>query len=596
MQVRPGRTLCVAWAFAALAGAAHVATVVYKQQVAREYAWASRDIYWMSPLSNFVYFSAVALGLIAFARVAPKRLRQSTAEGILAALGALALLLLAPGIWQYASLLLAIGFGAQWARWSRRHGMRLVTPFAATLGLVGMLTFSGGLALRTLRLRAEARAERLLPAASADAPNILIIVWDTVRAASVSLLGYERPTTPRLERLAESGVVFDWAFAPSPWTLPSHCSMFTGLQHGEHSCRWKTPLDDSVPTLPQLLRDRGYRTGAFVANHFYTTHETGLDRGFTTYSDFQVTPKQLLCASTIGQMGLLRDLFWRRTWSERLHGIVRLRLRGDPKPENDRKVATQVNADFLAWLDEDRDRPFFGFLNLFDAHDPYEPPAPWDRRFAATPSSRDRYDGAIAYMDEQLGRLADELSARGLLDRTIVVVTSDHGELFGEHGLENHGNALYLPLLHVPLVIRYPATLAPGRVANSVSLRDLAISLLDLADGGDSASLPGNSFLRNAGLDDYDEPSSAPMRHHPVLAEVERLELPWGNPPARDGAMHSVIDDEHHFIVDAKGRRQLFAYRRDRAEAHDLATTPAGDSLAAKYQATMSQLTTRLVR
>src|SRR5687768_6975181 len=214
LQVRPGRTLCVAWAFAALAGAVHVATVVYKQQVAGEFAWASRDIYWMSPLSNFVYFSAVALALVAFARVAPKGVRQSTAEGILAALGALALLLLAPGIWQYASLLLAMGFGVQWARWSRRHGMRLVTPFAVTLGVVGVLTFSGGLTLRTMRLRAEARAERLLPAASADAPNILIIVWDTVRAASVSLLGYERPTTPRLERLAQSGVVFDWAFAP----------------------------------------------------------------------------------------------------------------------------------------------------------------------------------------------------------------------------------------------------------------------------------------------------------------------------------------------------------------------------------------------
>ncbi|MFN8583336.1 MAG: sulfatase-like hydrolase/transferase [Gemmatimonadaceae bacterium] len=121
--------------------------------------------------------------------------------------------------------------------------------------------------------------------------------------------------------------------------MPSHCSLFTGLDAQRTSCRWTTPLDSRATTLAEVLKGRGYRTGGFVANHFYTTRETGLSRGFDRWMDFQRTWKEVFCSTVLVQTGIVRSALWGATPRERLSGILRFKLRGDPKPEHDREDA-----------------------------------------------------------------------------------------------------------------------------------------------------------------------------------------------------------------------------------------------------------------
>ncbi len=209
----------------------------------------------------------------------------------------------------------------------------------------------------------------------------MLIVLDTVRAASTSLHGYELPTTPALERLAREGVMFPRAIAPAPWTLPSHASMFTGRwPHTLSTGPW-SPLDATYPTLAEYLRDRGYETAGFVANREYCGHEFGLSRGFVHYEDYRSTPGQAALYTSPGHTAM-----------QKLPLVQALQTYDNLG----RKSAEQLTADFLRWQGRRAgDAPFFAFLNYWDAHDPYTPPRSYARRFAppgsrggAPPSSR----------------------------------------------------------------------------------------------------------------------------------------------------------------------------------------------------------------
>jgi arylsulfatase A-like enzyme len=277
--------------------------------------------------------------------------------------------------------------------------------------------------------------------------------------------------------------------------------------------------------------------------------------------------------------------------------LARLELRGPPKPLVDRKRATLVTDEFLAWQQRDEDAPFFAFLNYFDAHDPYEPPEPYLTRFSTDPDDRmARYDGGIAYMDAELGRLTRHLAQRGILDRTILVVTSDHGEMFGEHGLYSHGHALYLELMHVPLVVRYPAAMPQGlRVDRPVALRDLARTLVELAKLRDT--MPGRNFASEAWRTEPAPPDSVnPSPERTALFETERTRQSWVRGPAAEGPLHGLLDDRWHYILNPDSTEELFAYRTDRAEARNMAATPEGQSVAARYRALLPTLARRLVQ
>ncbi len=248
-----------------------------------------------------------------------------------------------------------------------------------------------------------------------------------------------------------------------------------------------------------------------------------------------------------------------------------------------RKSAEDVNREFFSWLDARPVRPFLAFLNYFDAHEPYLPPPPFHTRFGAGPlpdtlvrrswsageiqRSMDAYDGAIAYVDQQLGRLLDGVKTRGLLENTLVVITSDHGEQFGEHGLFDHGNSLYRQVLQVPLTIHLPGRVPAGmRVSDPVSLAALPATIVDLA------GLPrGRLHLPGRSLAEHWLAPPGSRRTTGLLAEVSKgINLPdWL--PAAKGPMKSVVADGMHYIRHSDGREELYDFNHDIAELHDLA-------------------------
>ncbi len=367
-----------------------------------------------------------------------------------------------------------------------RRWLLLTLPLlVAAVVIQATLIFGGD---RLKRWREDGR-----PVPPPGTPNVLLIVLDTVRADHLSLYGYERPTTPNLERLAARSIRFDKARTAAPWTLASHATLFTGRWPHELGVKWMCPLEADAPTIADYLGSLGYATAGFVGNTFYCAYDSGLDRGFTDYRDYVLdrfsalrTVRLIdLSLKTLGQIGPALARFLPldpSVWSQELMLWQ--------ATHDDRKAAAVVNREFLGWLSQTRSpsRPFFAFLNYVDAHSPYVLPSGAGYRFGSTPASqgdfmfllegwfradkrmlprelqtlaRDSYDNCLVYLDERLGELFDELQRQGVLDRTLVILTADHGEGLGEHELFDHGESLYRTEIRVPLLIRPPGRKCP---------------------------------------------------------------------------------------------------------------------------------------
>jgi arylsulfatase A-like enzyme len=570
------REILITWAFGALgAGLWQVAVVTLKQELLHKFTWTGRDLVWMSPLGFLVVLGFPALVFLVLAAISPRFAPRGLFVGVLAFLAATAIAILVPGLAEWAIILFALGVAVQVVRLVRSNPDRWFARLRVAASAFAAVVLVLGVSTRLWRNSAEWRWSRSAPDAAEGAPNVLVLILDTVRASRLSLYGFARPTSPELVRIAATGTTFDYAMATAPWTLPSHCSLFTGLYADETTCRLAKPLSGEPGTLSEIFSARGYRTAGFFANHFYGTHETGLARGFSRWEDFRVTLKQIVCSTSLVQTGVVRDLVWPPDGVSRWRWLKRPKLKGDPKPLNDRKWAPTVNGEFLAWADADTSRPFFAVLNYFDAHDPYEPPAPYDTLFSTTDDMADSYDESVAYLDHHIGNLLRQLEGQGRLEHTVLVIVSDHGEQFGEHGLTNHGNSMYLPLLHVPLIVRYPGRVPAGaRVGDVVSLRDLPATILDLAGISNERAIPGTSLIGVL------HPENG--RRSPVIAQTEKTEAWWGTVPTRRGSMESLLDDRLHYIRISNGEEQLFDYRTDYAELNDLAkSVPWRDSLPA---------------
>jgi arylsulfatase A-like enzyme len=568
---------------------------------------------WMTPLSYLLLF-ALPAGLLAMVAWRwPRWLSLRLAGFVLTALGAFSLLLLWYSLSHYASLLLAIGVAAETSRQMAKRSQGFVRFLRLSVGWLAALTLLVALVPVAWRQVDEQRALAALPPARPQAPNVVLLTLDTVRAHNLSLYGYARSTSPHLEQLARDGTCFDRAFATASWTLPSHASMFTGKYPHELSADWLTPMSATDPALAEVLAAQGYDCGGFVANYLYSVREFGLNRGFAHYEDYPLSAGQMVLSSEVGRTVLNH---WRARKALDQAGLLnRYELLN-------RKSAAVVNRDFLHWLDHIPNRPFFAFLNYMDAHDPYLPPGPFDGKFGpkrppgssyagpgppflsenmfnwgwqVTPAEgrieQDAYDAAIAYLDEQVGVLLGELRRRGLRENTLLIITADHGEQFGEHGLYCHGNSLYLPVLHVPLVISFPGHVPAGRrIREAVSLRDLAATVTDLLALSGSSPFPGQSLARHwnergaalppggdwlfAEIDTRQEGtcSCEGRGPSPLVAEVRPfpLALPRGCPRLK-GPMHSLMGDGKHYLRNAEGREELYDYETDLLEEHDLA-------------------------
>ncbi len=280
--------------------------------------------------------------------------------------------------------------------------------------------------------------------------NLIVLTLDTMRADRLPAYGFQGFSTPALDRIAAEGLVIEEAFASAPLTLPSHASMFTGLQPPRHGVRdnASAPLAPEFTTLAEALRARGLRTAAFVASVVLAPGR-GLDQGFDLYSAGDPS-----------------------------------RCAGAPR----RRRAGEVVDEALSWLGIHDAEPFFAWVHFFDTHRPYDLPNEFkDRHF-------DPYLAAIMYEDSQIARLVEYLEARKLLDSTLIVIVGDHGESLGDHGEDSHGIFLYQEALRVPFIVRGPGV-APQRVGMVARLIDVMPTVLDLF-GAPVSALDGVSLAR----------------------------------------------------------------------------------------------------
>jgi len=421
--------------------------------------------------------------------------------------------------------------------------MRLITPqrTAAVLAAASLLCVLGAL---PAGCRRSPTAESSAPNGAASA-NVLLIVADTTRRDRLGCYGGSRDLTPHADALATTGVRFDAAYAHAPWTLPSMASLLTSrhpLVHGAGGRIGKfTTLSANVGTLAEAFRDAGYRTGA-VINVLFLSETFGLTRGFD-HVDYYDS-----------------------------HGADNV----------DMRRATTTTDDALRWIESQRNTPFFALVHYFDPHLVYDPPEDFRRRFA---DQRDRqpsepafgtvrdmkrlrkgrlkldedrvrrleklYDGEVAYVDEQIGRLLDRLQAAGLYDNTIIVLTADHGEEFLDHGGFEHGHTLFEELIHVPLIFAGHDLPHGVVISDPVGLVDVAPTLCALADLAIPQEYAGRSLLPPM------EGASLPPR--PLLSQGNM----WG-PPL------DALRLGPHKLIRFQGKPALFDLRADPEERHNL--------------------------
>jgi len=385
--------------------------------------------------------------------------------------------------------------------------------------------------------------------ATAPAPAVVVVVADTLRADHLGCYGYHRSTSPHIDALAATATRYSRAFASSPWTLPSHASLFTGLDPHQHGAQTvlvdgaarERPLADETLTLAESLRDEGFATAGFVANAALLRPNLGVSQGFDRYYIEATTGDQLVP-----------------------HAI--------------------------RWLESHRTDPVFLFVNLMDTHKPYNTaPRPgfldapaiddqgklldslYPRILDGTsplPHREiqqviDQFDTAITHVDEAVGTLLDALKDQGRFEGATVVVTSDHGEYFGEHHLLEHSKDVYQPALHVPLVLKRPGqstgSVDDDALGSADTLREILAALpIELSQKTtprfpsapeDGLVLAQNLYTRDKDLQNPD----------------------WGHRFQRERT--TVLRWPHKYIRSSDEQHELYDLSTDPAEAKNLVST-----------------------
>jgi arylsulfatase A-like enzyme len=573
-----------------VAGLAEALSVGLRYAIQKPSSWKYVfEAVWMAPLAGVVIFSAVGLTIVLLGLGWRSVRSLGVTIFVLTVLGCYCLLRVLPiGLFPWAALLLSIGVGVQVVRLvGGQLQSFLAVARRSTIVMMSLIVIVA-VSLPISRRLAERRTMRQLDTPMPGLPNVLLIILDTVRAHNLTLYGYERNTSPHLARLAATGATFEQAIAPSSWTLPTHASLFTGRYPFELSGNWAVSLSDRFLTLAERFTQLGYATAGFVANYYYTMEPSGLSRGFTHY-DSKKMSLELILQNSWAARTITRRVYKRLGIHQTLA----------------RKDAADINTEFLHWLPTSQDRPFFVFLNYFDAHYPYLPPEPFDTKFGAGPrwgqisesspapdelaALVDAYDGSIAYLDEQLGRLLGTLEESGALQNTLIIISSDHGEQFGERSpdLVSHGNSLFMSSVRVPLILWNPAGGVPEglHISNPVTLRDVPATIMDMLPITADTLFPGASLARF-----WNETNSATRRYSAVLSEAS----PWDHSPPSDpvywGPMKSLVRDTLHYIRNGAGREELYHILTDPWEQYDLSHTEQGRRALSGFRSRLEEL------
>lgn len=406
-------------------------------------------------------------------------------------------------------------------------------------------------------------------------PPVILVVFDTTRADHMSLYGYSRNTTPHLAEFAAGATLYTKVMAAADLTLSSHGSMFTGVYPSWHGARKQQPLDDRLPTLAGLLSAQGYSTMATAANSAYLVPRWGMNRGFQRFS----VHNQIEAVSSSRRFQLRQGIRSLLAWIMPTSEFERLWRSG-----------REINEEGLHMISQPavRGRSFFLFMNYMDAHVPYLPPAPFNTlflggtpvmsyaRFQArfeqwykhrTPVPEDdarllaaQYDGGIAYEDFAFHEFISKLKGMGLYDRSMIIVTADHGEAFGDHGVWGHGRSTHSDQVNVPLIIKYPGQNTASIVSAPVSQVDLLPTVLD------TLGYPTPDHVQGRGLRRPDLPADRQL----FAESSEGRALRWG---------------ALKLIVSSTGKHELYEIERDPHETHDLYSlaNPDANSMDAAF-------------
>lgn len=457
------------------------------------------------------------------------------------------------------------------------------------------------------RLRPIDVDDNWLPAASSEGtsrerPNIVLIVFDALRVDRLGCYGYDEPTSPHIDAFASDAVLFEKAVSSGAWTVPSHASLFTGLAPRQHGARFgldRLWLDDGFLTLAEILRDSGYETMA-LSNNPIVSPLTNLTQGF----DRVAIPRDMMAS-----VGLPMLPFYVRALG-RIGPVASVLGRWfieDPGGRATNHIASQ-------WIAQrDRSRPFFLFINYMETHDPYQPPQAYRRDFVSDTdisrsywsglnddtlrwpyalagvdhfSKRDLdifsalYDARVREADDRLAELVSELAGHVDLDNTIFVLTSDHGENLGEHGLIGHQFSIHNTVIMMPLIVRWPNVLRPQRVTQLVQPYDLFPSLLAWA----GAPVKQTTDVLAQPLALALKPTTKPTERLAVseylfwtaseLEMVKRL-VPDFDPEPWRTAYRAAVTDQWKLVAHlrrSQNRLELYNWARDPREERDLAS------------------------
>ena len=364
-------------------------------------------------------------------------------------------------------------------------------------------------------------------------PNVILISIDTCRADHLGCYDPANPLTPTIDRFAETATLFANAVAPVPLTLPSHASMLTGkipLVHGTHVNG--VLVSAKNVTLAEVLSEAGYDTGAIVSA-IVLDRRQGLDQGFGTYND-------------------------------------RLVEAGAPRTERHARTTSQTA---MHWLSQrSGQRPFFLFLHYFDPHEPYLAPEGYADRFG--PEDAQQYAAEVAYVDHYIGQVLDRIKELGLYESSLIIITSDHGEMLGEHGEIDHGYFIYEPAIKVPLIVKLPGQRQPQRVEDAVGLVDIVPTVCSAVGAEPPADIQGRDLLSP----------------RPPVGPAE--------PPERylySESMRPLIFYNAHPLSGLVGRRWKYIHSA-RPELYDLLADPNETNDLAKAQPDQTMLMSRRLR
>jgi arylsulfatase A-like enzyme/Flp pilus assembly protein TadD len=370
------------------------------------------------------------------------------------------------------------------------------------ISLIGIILLVIGAAVYFLIFRHAKIATEKSEAIENPTLNVLLITIDTLRADRLACYGYEKIQTPHIDQLATEGVLFTQNIADVPLTLPSHASILTGTYALYHNVidNGNYRLHEKHTTIAEILKDYDYKTSAFISA-FVIDSRFGLDQGFDIYYDFDEEILDEEKAMALSEI---------------------------------QRIAEETTTVFYDWLREHRYDKFFTWLHLYDPHDPYTPPEPFGSMY-----KENLYDGEVAYVDKIIGELISTLEAMGLLEKTVIIFASDHGEGLGDHKEATHQFFIYDSVMHVPLIFRFPNLLPAGKIVKEQTRNiDIVPTILGIL------KIDAKKYEQIQGMD------LTPLMIGQTetlnvdafcQTEIPRLRFGWSN-------LHSIRDGEWKYI------------------------------------------------